>query len=177
MHRNRATVDKVLKFKEEQPEEAKNFFKRVMDFAEERKRQKISVMSTARKYPSLNFLWKFAVLLVGLPYFLASAVVNLPVWLTTLIIKGKLKDKAFNNTVSFGVELVLFPVIFVVGTIILFCNLPWYWALVGTVLLHFSYMVFVDYCELCRRWISDVRWTFKTRLRKQYKSLNLNKLF
>ena len=177
MLRNRATVDKVLKFREEQPEEAKSFFKRVMDFAEERKRQKISVMSTARKYPLLNFLWKFAVLLVGLPYFLASAVVNLPVWLTTLIIKGKLTDKAFNNTVSFGVEFVLFPIIFVVGTIILFCNLPWYWALVGTVLLHFSYMVFVDYCELCRRWISDVRWTFKTRLRKQYKALNLNKLF
>ena len=177
MHRNRATVDKVLKFKEEQPEEAKGYFKRVMDFAKERKRQKISVMSTARKYPLLNFLWKFAVLLVGLPYFMASAVVNLPVWLTTLIIKGKLIDKAFNNTVSFGVEFVLFPIIFVVGTIILFCNLPWYWALVGTVLLHFSYMVFVDYCELCRRWISDVRWTFKTRLRKQYNALNLNKLF
>ena len=177
MLRNRTTVDKVLKFREEQPEEAKSFFKRVMDFAEERKRQKISVMSTARKYPLLNFLWKFAVLLVGLPYYLASAVVNLPVWITTLIIKGKLKDRAFNNTVSFGVEFVLFPIVFIVGTILLFCYLPWYWALGGTVLLFFSYMVFVDYCELCRRWISDVRWTFKKKLRKQYNELNLNKRF
>ena len=177
MLRNRTTVDKVLKFREEQSEEAKSFFKRVMDFAEERKRQKISVMSTARKYPLLNFLWKFAVLLVGLPYYLASAVVNLPVWLTTLIIKGKLKDRAFNNTVSFGVEFVLFPIVFIVGTILLFCYLPWYWALGGTMLLFFSYMVFVDYCELCRRWISDVRWTFKKKLRKQYNELNLNKRF
>ena len=177
MLRNRTTVDKVLKFREEQSEEAKSFFKRVMDFAEERKRQKISVMSTARKYPLLNFLWKFAVLLVGLPYYLASAVVNLPVWITTLIIKGKLKDRAFNNTVSFGVEFVLFPIVFIVGTILLFCYLPWYWALGGTVLLFFSYMVFVDYCELCRRWISDVRWTFKKKLRKQYNELNLNKRF
>ena len=177
MLRNRATVDKVLKFREEKPEEAKNLFGRVLDFAKERKRQKISVMSTARKYPLLNFLWKFAVLLIGLPYFAASAIVNLPVWLTTLIIKGKLVDKAFNNTVSYGVEFVLFPLVFIVGTIVLFCNLPWQWALCGTVLLFFSYMVFVDYCELCRRWISDVRWTFKKKLRKQYKSLNLNKLF
>ena len=177
MLRNRTTVDKVLKFREEQSEEAKSFFKRVMDFAEERKRQKISVMSTARKYPLLNFLWKFAVLLVGLPYYLASAVVNLPVWITTLIIKGKLKDRAFNNTVSFGVEFVLFPIVFIVGTILLFCYLPWYWALGGTMLLFFSYMVFVDYCELCRRWISDVRWTFKKKLRKQYNELNLNKRF
>ena len=177
MLRNRATVEKVLKFKEEQPEEAKSFFQRVMDFAAERKRQKISVMSTARKYPLLNFIWKLIVLLIGLPYFAVSAVVNLPVWLTTLIIRGKLKDKAFSNTVSFGVELVLFPLIFIVGTVLLFCYLPWLWAIGGTVLLFFSYMVFVDYCELCRRWISDVRWTFKKKLRKQYNELNLNKRF
>ena len=177
MLRNRATVDKILAFKEKQPEEAQRLFKRVMDFAAERKRQKISVTSTAKKYPLLDSLWKLAVLLIGLPYFVASAAVNLPVWLTTLIIRGKLKDKAFSNTVSFGVEFVLFPIIFIVGTIILFCNLPWYWALLGAILLHCSYMVFVDYCELCRRWISDLRWTFKTRLRKQYKALNLNKLF
>ena len=177
MLRNRATVEKVLKYREEHPEEAKNLFERVIDFAKERKRQKISVMSTARKYPLLNFLWKLIVLLIGLPYFAAAAIVNLPVWLTTLIIRGKLVDKAFSNTVSFGVEFVLFPIIFIVGTIVLFFNLPWLWALGGTVLLYFSYMVFVDYCELCRRWISDVRWTFKTHLRKQYKALNLNKLF
>ena len=177
MLRNRATVDKVLKYREENPEEAKNLFERVMAFAQERRRHKISVMSTARKYPLLNFLWKLVVLAVGLPYFVASAVVNLPVWLTTLIIRGKLKDKAFSNTVSYGVELVLFPIVFIVGTILLFCKLPWLWALGGMVLLFFSYSVFVDYCELARRWISDVRWTFMTRLRKQYNSLNLNTLF
>ena len=177
MLRNRETVAKVLKFREEKPEEAKDLFERVLAFDKERRRQKISVMSTARKYPLVNFLWRLAVLLVGLPYFAASAIVNLPVWLTTSIIKSKLKDKAFSNTVSFGVEFVLFPLVFIIGTILLFCYLPWYWALGGMVLLFFSYRVFVDYCELCRRWISDVRWTFKTRLRKQYESLNLNTLF
>lgn len=178
MLRNRDTVAKVLKYKEEKSEEAKNLFERVLDFEKKRRQEKISVMSTARKYPSINFIWKLAVLLIGLPYFVASAVVNLPVWLTTMIIKGKLQDKAFSNTVSFGVEFVLFPLVFVVGTILLFCYLkPWYWALCGVVLLFFSYRVFVDYCELCRRWISDVRWTFKKKLRKQYESLNLNNLF
>ena len=177
MLRNRATVDKILAFKEKQPEESQSLFKRVLDFAAERRRQKISVTSTAKKYPLLDSLWKLAVLLISLPYFVASAAVNLPVWLTTLIIRGKLKDKAFSNTVSFGVEFVLFPLIFIVGTILLFCYLPWYWALGGMVLLYFSYRVFVDYCELSRRCISDLRWTFKTRLRKQYKALNLNKLF
>ena len=177
MLRNRETVSKVLNFKEEKPEEAQKLFERVMAFAHERERQKISVTSTAKKYPLLNSLWKLAVLLTGLPYFVASAVVTLPIWLITLIIRGKLKDPAFGNTVSYGVRFVLFPLVFVAGTIVLFCNLPWIWALCGTVLLFFSYSLFVDYCELSRRWISDVRWTFKTRLRKQYEALNLNKLF
>ena len=177
MLRNRETVANVLRFKEEKPEEAKNLFQRVMDFATERKKQKISVTSTAKKYPLLNSLWKMALILVGLPYFLASAAINLPVWLTTLIIKGKLKDKAFSNTVSFGVEFVLFPLIFIIGTIILFCNLPWTWALGGTVLFYFSYCFYVDYCELLRRYVSDLRWTFKKQLRKHYESLNINKLF
>ena len=177
MLRNRATVEKVLKFKEEKPEETKNLFESVLTFAKERVRQKISVTSTAKKYPLLNSLWKLALLLVALPYFVASAIVNLPIWVITLIIRGKLKDPAFGNTVSFGVEFVLFPIIFIVGTILLFCNLSWQWALVGTVLLYFSYMLFVDYCELARRWISDVRWSFKSKLRKQYEALNLNKLF
>lgn len=177
MLRNRATVDKVLNFRKEKPEEAKHFFERVMAFATERKRQKISVISTAKKYPLLNSLWKLAVLLVALPYFAASAIVNLPVWLTTLIIRSKLKDPAFGNTVSFGVEFVLFPIIFIVGSILLFCNLPWPWALGGMILLHCSYMLFVDYCELFRRWISDFRWSFKTKLRKQYEDLGLKKRF
>ena len=147
------------------------------DFARERVRQRISVTSTAKKRPFLNSLWKFALLLIGLPYFAASAVVNLPVWLTTLIIRGKLKDPAFGNTVSFGVELVLFPIVFAVGTVLFFCKLPWMCALCGTVLLYFSYVFFVDYQELLRRAVSDLRWSFKKKLREKYNKLNLNKLF
>ncbi len=177
MLRNRATVDKVLKFKEEKPEEAKKLFERVMSFAKERVRQRISVMSTAKKYPLLNSLWKLVVLLVGLPYYAASAIVTLPVWLTTWIIRKNLKDPAFGNTVSYGVRFVLSPLIFIIGVVVAFCNLPWAWALGVTVLLYFSYSLFIDYNELFRRWLSDVRWTFKKRLRKQYESLNLNTLF
>ena len=177
MLRNRATVEKVLKYKEEHPEEAKALFERVNSFAKTRVEHKVSVTSTAKRKPFYTSLWKFVLVLIGLPYFVASAAVNFPIWLVTWIIRGKLKDKAFGNTVSYGVQFVLFPIVFVVGTILLFCFLPWTWALFGTVLLYFSYLLFVDYCELFRRWLSDVRWSFMWKLRKQYESLNLNKLF
>lgn len=177
MLRNRDTVAKVLKYREEKPEEAKQLFEKVNDFAKARVENKISVTSTAKKYPSVNILWKLLVVLIGLPYFAASAIVNLPVWLTTAIIRKKLKDPAFGNTVSFAVKLVLFPIIFIAGAIVLFCNLPWWWAAIGSVFLLRSYDFFVDYMELFRRFISDVRWGFMGKLRKQYRALHLNKLF
>ena len=177
MLRNRATVEKIQRYKQEHPEEANALFARVMDFSKKRVEHKISVTSTAKKRPLLDALWKLVVALIGLPYFIASSVVNAIIWIPTLIIKSKLKDKAFSNTVCFGGKFLLSPLVFIGGTIALFCTLPWYWALGGTVLLFFSYDFWYDYQELVRRMVSDIRWSFKTKLRKEYKSLNLNNLF
>lgn len=177
MLRNRATVEKIGQYKEAHPEEAKVLFAKVMRFAEHRVQNKISVTSTAKKRPLLNSFWKFLVALLGFPYFAASTVVNAIVWIPTLIIKSNLKDPAFGNTVTFGGKLLLFPLVCTAGTIVLFCELPWYYALAGTVALLWSYDFWYDYHELCRRMVSDFRWAFKTKLRKEYKELGLNTLF
>ena len=177
MLRNKATVGKIQEYKASKPEEAKSLFENVMAFAEERVKNKISVTSTAKKRPLLNALWKMVVALIGLPYFLASTVANAIVWVPTMIIKSKLKDAAWGNTVCFVGKLLVFPLVFIGGTIALFSSLPWYWALGGTVLLFFSYDFWYDYRELCRRMISDIRWAFKTKLRQEYRSLGLNQLF
>ena len=177
MLRNRATVEKIEAYKESHPEEAKELFGKVLDFSKERVRQKISVTSTAKKRPLLNSLWKLALALIGLPYFIASSAVNAIIWIPTVIIKSKLKDKAFSNTVCFGGKFLLSPLVFIGGTIALFCTLPWYWALGGMVLLFFSYDFWYDYQELVRRMVSDIRWAFKGKLRKKYRELKLNQLF
>lgn len=177
MLRNRVTVGKIEQFKEAHPEEAKELFSKVLEFSEDRVRHKVSVISVAKKYPLLDAFWKFLVALVGFPYFVASTLVNAIAWIPVLVIKSKLKDPAFGNTVTFGGKLLVFPLVFIAGTIVMFCNLPWYWALAGTVALTYSYDFWYDYHELCRRMISDIRWSFMTKLRKKYKDLNLSKLF
>ena len=177
MLRNRATVEKVQEFKAAHPEEAKSLFSKVMDFANERVKNRISVTSTAKRRPLLNSLWKLLVAIIGLPYFLASTVVNAIAWVPAVIIKSKLKDPAWGNTVCFGSRMLVFPLVFIAGTIVMFCLLPWYWALAGMVALYFSYDIWYDYRELCRRMISDIRWAFKTKLRKEYEALELTKLF
>ena len=177
MLRNRATVEKVQQYKKEHPEEAKELFAKVLKFSENRVKNKISVTSTAKKRPLVNFLWKFLLALVGFPYFAASTVVNAIAWVPMVILKSKLKDKAWGNTICYGSRFLLSPLAFIGGTIALFCTLPWYWALAGAVLLFFSYDIWFDYQELLRRMVSDVRWAFKGKLRKEYKSLGLNELF
>lgn len=177
MLRNRAAVEKVQQYKTTHPEEAKNLFSKVMKFSEDRVKNKISVTSVAKKRPLANFFWKSLLALIGLPYFVASTVVNAPAWIPALIIKSKLKDKAFSNTVCFGSRLLVSRLVFIVGTIVLFCELPWYCALGGAVALFFSYDIWYDYLELIRRLVSDVRWTFKGKLRKEYEGLGLNNKF
>ena len=177
MLRNRATVEKILKYKEEHPEETKELFDKVLAFSKHRVEQKISVTSTAKRRPLVNSFWKLIVAIIGLPYFLASTVANAIAWIPMVILKSELKDKAWGNTVSFGSKFLLSSLVFIGGTIALFCTLPWYWALGGAVLLFFSYDFWYDYQELVRRLVSDIRWTFKTKLRQEYRDLNLNDLF
>jgi hypothetical protein len=177
MLRNRATVEKVLQYKEAHPEEAKALFKKVLDFSKHRVEQKISVTSVTKKRPLFNSFWKLLLALVGLPYFLASTVANAIAWIPMVILKSKLKDKAWSNTVCFCSKLLLSSLVFIGGSIALFCTLPWYWALGGAVALFFSYDIWFDYRELVRRMVSDIRWAFKTKLRNEYRDLNLNDLF
>ena len=177
MLRNRATVEKIQNYKEQHPEEAKELFSRVMQFADKRVKNKISVTSTAKRRPLFNSLWKLLLAIIGLPNFLASTVVNVVAWVPMVILKSKLKDKAWGNTICYGSRFLLSPLAFIGGTIALFCTLPWYWALAGMVLLFFSYDVWFDYQELVRRMVSDIRWAFKGKLRKEYRDLGLNRLF
>lgn len=177
MLRNRATVEKVLRYRQEHPEEAQQLFERVNRFSDHRRKNRISVTSTAKKRPFLNALWKSLVMAIAFPYFVASALATSLVWIPNYFIKRKLKDPAFGNTVTFGVRLLLFPPLVIAGAVVLCCTLPWYWAVCGSVLLVFSHNIFIDYRELSRRCISDFRWSFKKQLRKEYDDLQLNKLF
>ena len=177
MLRNRTTVEKIQRYKEQHPEEAKSLFDKVLEFSKHRVEHRISVTSTAKRRPLVNSLWKFLVAVIGLPYFLASTVVNAIAWIPMLILKSKLKDKAWGNTVCFGSKFLITPLVFIGGSIALFSTLPWYWALAGAVALFFSYDVWFDYQELVRRMVSDIRWTFMGKLRKEYRDLNLNDLF
>lgn len=160
LQRNQETIKEILEWKEKEPEKAKNTFEKVNKFIKKRKKKRISVTSVNKKNILGTVIWKTLVTLLGLPLYIVSAIANLPIWLVTMFLKNSFKDKAWSNTVSFGVEFVLHPLLTILCITLTFRLLPWEIALVCCILFYFSYIYFVDFSEFLRRWASDVRWLF-----------------
>ena len=80
------------------------------------------------------------------PFWLAAAVLSFPMWFTAeWLCRHKVKDRAFHNTVRFGLRLVGGPITFIIWGVLFFCLLPWWLALL--LMLYFvpSYSIFYDW--------------------------------
>lgn len=164
-----SAVDATL---ESQPEKMKEILEEVMEFDRERIRKGLSIYSFRDiKNPALNAVGKGLAALIGFPYWLFSAIVSLPMWLASFIIRGKVRDKAFRNTVSFGVKLSLGNIMFIAYTILAFCYLPWYFALAFIMLTIPSYSYFHDYIEGMRRYVSDLKMMGEKKFRRSFNDI------
>lgn len=105
----------------------------------------------ARKHPVFHRVLMGIMALILLPVFLFEAVASCPMWITSLILGSKVKDKAFLNTVRFGVRFVLYPLMFIIWALVAFLNLKWYWALLAFALCLPSYSFFYDYINFTRK--------------------------
>lgn len=173
--KNKRNIEKILEFKEKEPEKAKSVFEKVLEFTKHRKEQGVSVKSVAMRKPFWRTLLHVLLMLIGLPFFIAAAVVTSPIWITASFILDSLKDKAFRNTVNVCVELILHPLIMATGVTLLFCLVPWEFAVLGSIFLYYSYVFYFDYSENLRLLVSDLRWTFNKTLRKEFDELGLFK--
>ena len=90
-----------------------------------------------------------------LPLFPAAALLSLPIWLPAEILSGKLKDKAFVNSVRYLFKLILTPVLLLIWALVFFLTLPW-WAALGIIALYFSsYSIFYDVLPLIARPVQE----------------------
>lgn len=164
-----ASVDQAL---EQEPERMKELLDDVAKFDKARRKKGVSIYSFRKiKNPVLNAIGKGLAALIGLPYWIFSAIVTLPMWVTFKLIKGKIRDKAFANTVGFGVRFSLGNILFLLYAILAFCLLPWFCALTFLLLFIPAYAYFYDYIEGMRRYISDLRLLREKKLRKTFKEI------
>ena len=169
MLRNRQIASEIEKAMEEHPEEMTELLAEVKAFEKKRKKAGVSIYAFKKMdSPVMHAVGKGLAALVGLPYFIYSAVTNLPLWATSLFIRGKVRDKAFRNTVSFGVKLAMTTILIPIYAVLAFCLAPWWMALAILLLWFPGYSYFHDYIEGCRRWFSELRLITDKKLRKSF---------
>lgn len=168
---NRKIASSIEKAMEEHPEKMKVILERARNFYIDREKAGISIYSFRKMNPLLNAIGKGFAALLGLPYFIFSALTALPMWGLESIIRNIVKDPAFRNTVSFGIKLALGTILFLTYAVLAFCLAPWWLALTLLVLWMPTYSYVHDYIEGCRRWISDLRLYGNKGLYKEFKHI------
>lgn len=165
---NREIVAEIENACESKPEEMGKLLDKVTEFDKKRRKKGISIYSFRKKNEGLNAAGKALAAMIGLPYWIFSAVVSSPMWLTYNLLRSKTRDKAFHNTVGFGVKLALGTILFIIYAILAFCLLPWPYALALTLLVIPSYSYYFDYLEGMRRYISDLKLLGEKKLKGMF---------
>ena len=166
---NRELAARIEDFVEKESEAAAKLLARASQFDAERRKKRISIYSFRKMSPKWNAFGKGVAAFIGLPYFIVSAILSLPLWTLAFKIRKGVKDSAFRNTVSFGVRLALAPILFLIYAVLAFCFAPWWMAIAILLVYLTSYDYFHDYIEGCRRWFSDVRLLKHKNLYKEFK--------
>lgn len=165
---NNQTVKQIAQLKEQQPEVADRLLSLGKEASQIRKAHNISLSSVSIKYPFWSRVLKSLVLLVKLPYNIPVTILTLPIKLVCAYLFTKLKDYAFRNSVRYLVNLVLWPILMIIYSIITFALLPWPWALLVVALLLPAPIVAHETYRLIRVMVSDMRLLLNKELRTKY---------
>jgi hypothetical protein len=143
----------------------------VSKFEKKRRSKGMSIYSFSKNNTVLRAVGKAFTAIIGLPYYIISAIASLPMWLTYYILKGSTKDRAFHNTVGLGVRLGLGLVLAPIYLILAFCLLPWPFAVAFLLLTIPSLSYFFDYNEAVRRFVSDIKVLSDKNMRSFFKNI------
>ena len=171
MLENRAIASNIDNACEEEAAKMADLLEKVESFEKKRKKKGMSIYSFTKKNTHLRAVGKAFAALVGLPYYIFSAIVSSPMWLTYYLLKSKTRDRAFHNTVGFGVKLGLGLVLYPIYTALAFCFMDWPYALATLLLSIPSYSYFFDYNEGLRRFVSDIKVLTDKKMRGFYKDI------
>lgn len=168
---NNTTVWQVRHLQDSDPEKAARLLELGREASQIRRSKRISLSSVAIKYPFWSRVLKLLVLILLSPYCLTVSIFTLPIKAVCGYLFTKMKDYAFRNSVRYLVNLVLWPVLMIIYSIITYIVLPWQWALPVTLLLLPAPIVAHEMWRLARLAISDIKLLFDGNLRRKYREI------
>ncbi len=129
-------------------------------FERERKAARLSFWSFGQGKPVLSLIAKLILGLLFLPFWIFSAIVSAPLWITAEHIVKGLKDKAFARTARFGVKLAGTPIMVIVWALVFFLCLPLTKAILAFIMATLSFKFFYTGINEGRILLSDIRLLF-----------------
>lgn len=165
---NNQIVGYIEGLKNHEPEKAERLLKLGDEAFRLRKEKKINIESVSIKYPVLSRVLKSLFVIVALPYCIPVSVLTLPIKALLAFLLSKFKDAAFHNSVRYLVNLVLWPILMIIYSIVAFVLLPWQWALPLLLVLLPAPIVAHETWRLMRLAISDIRYFCCKELRDKH---------
>lgn len=154
---NNLTVKQISNLKEKNTELAERLISLGNKAAKIRKAKNISLKSVVAKHSFIFNILKLLILLVTLPYTLVAGICAVPTTLLSNMLCKKFKDRAFHNSVRMLINLLLWPLLMIIYSVIAYICLPWQWALPLTlVLLPAPYLIH-DVYRAVRIMVSDYK--------------------
>ena len=125
---NPEAARRIVTMKSEKPEAAARLITSADEAVKMRRKMGISLKSVTKQPKILSIILKSLLLLVTLPYTLATMLLTLPIIAICNMLTKKFKDRAFHNSVRYVLHLVLWPLLLIIYTAIAFATMPPLWA-------------------------------------------------
>lgn len=154
---NKLSAERIEKLKKEKPEEAERLIALGNKARKLRLAKGISLKSVTNPHGCLSQTARALLLLVTLPYTLFTTLCTLLLTIVSILLGSKFKDKGFLNSVRLVIRLVLWPLLFVIYTVIAALCLPNLWAIAVVVALLPAVAVTQDAYRAARMAVSDFK--------------------
>lgn len=154
---NNLTVKQISNLKEKNTELADRLISLGNKAAKIRKAKNISLKSVVAKHSFIFNILKLLILLVTLPYTLVAGICAVPTTLLSNMLCKKFKDRAFHNSVRMLINLLLWPLLMIIYSIIAYICMPWQWALPLTLILLPAPYLIHDVYRAVRIMVSDYK--------------------
>jgi hypothetical protein len=171
LEKNNNTIKKLNEIKEKEPEKAKTLLDLGRQASSLRKEKHISIESITIRRPLFLRLLYTLLIVFTLPYTLSVSILTLPMVLVCKYIFTLLKDPAFKNSVRFLIYLLLWPLLMIVYSIIIYNLLPWQIALFTTLILLPAPIIAHEISRILRIIISDIKLRKAKHLRKLHEQI------
>lgn len=163
MMRNKTVLNDYFRLKEANPFAAEELLCQAKDIQKKVEKNKISLSSLTKRHLALSCFFRALVSLIYLPYGIIGGILSSPIHFISMFIYKKMDDNAFYNSLRFLATVIIWPILFIIYSIITlvvlnsYDILNCYYAIPSLIAIWFMAQSSTWWFRFTRRLISDIK--------------------